>query len=46
LKWKHLRAVDLAAPDLPSLRVDDDAPRMFMKPGSYNWPDSVWPTDG
>ena len=43
LKWQRLRTVDLAAPDLPGLRAADDTPRVFMKPGSYDWPDSVWP---
>ena len=43
LKWSHLSAVDLAAVDLPGLRMVEDDPRVFIKPGSYDWPDSVWP---
>jgi len=35
--------VDLAAVDLPGLRMAEDGPRVFIKPGSYEWPDSVWP---
>lgn len=44
LQWKQLRAMELAAPDLTGLRVDAVTTLVFMKPGSYDWPDSVWPT--
>ena len=43
LQWKRLRVVDLAGADLPALCAADEAPRVFMKPGSYDWPESVWP---
>jgi len=46
LQWKHLRAVHLAALDLPGLCASEDGPRVFLKPGSYDWPDSVWPAGG
>ena len=45
LKWSRLSAVDLAAVDLPGLRMVEDDPRVFIKPGSYDWPDSVWPSE-
>ena len=41
--WMRLRVTELAAPDLPGLRVADaDGPRIFMKPGSYDWPETAW----
>ena len=43
LQWRRLRVVDLAGADLPALCAADEAPRVFMKPGSYDWPESVWP---
>ena len=43
LQWKQLQTEALAATDLPALRVAEKAPRVFIKPGSYDWPDSVWP---
>ena len=44
MKWAHLRVVESAAPNLPGLEVPNtDVPRIFMKPGSYDWPESVWP---
>jgi len=43
LQWKQLQTEALASNDLPALRAAEEAPRVFMKPGSYDWPDSVWP---
>ncbi len=43
LKWSRLSAVDLAAVDLPGLLMAGDGPRVFIKSGSYDWPNSVWP---
>ena len=43
LKWKQLQTVALAATDLPALCPTEGVPRVFIKPGSYDWPDSVWP---
>ena len=43
LQWKQLQTETLAANDLPALRAAEAAPRVFMKPGSYDWPNSVWP---
>ena len=42
LQWKQLQTEALAAADLPALRAAEKAPRVFMKPGSYDWPDSAW----
>ena len=43
LQWKQLQTEALAANDLPALRAAAKSPRVFIKPGSYDWPDSVWP---
>ena len=44
MKWAHLRVVESAAFNLPGLEVSDTGtPRVFMKPGSYDWPKTVWP---
>ena len=44
MKWAHLRVAESAAFNLPGLKVPDtDTPRIFMKPGSYDWPETVWP---
>ena len=44
MKWTHLRVVESAAFNLPGLEVPDrDSPRVFMKPGSYDWPETIWP---
>ena len=44
MKWAHLRATESAAFNLPGLEVPDTkTPRVFMKPGSYDWPETIWP---
>ena len=44
MKWAHLRVAESAAFNLPGLEVPDtDTPRVFMKPGSYDWPETIWP---
>ena len=44
MKWAHLRVGESAAFNLPGLEVPDrDSPRVFMKPGSYDWPETIWP---
>jgi len=44
MKWTHLRVAESAASNLPGLKVPDtDTPRVFMKPGSYDWPETIWP---
>ena len=44
MKWAHLCVAESAAFNLPGLEVPNtNAPRIFMKPGSYDWPESVWP---
>ncbi len=43
LQWRQLQTVALAATDLPALCPTEGVPRVFIKPGSYDWPDSVWP---
>ena len=46
MKWTHLRVTVSAAFNLPGLEIPDtDTPRVFMKPGSYDWPETIWPRD-
>ena len=44
MKWARLRVAESAAFNLPGLEMPDtDTPRVFMKPGSYDWPETIWP---
>ena len=43
--WTRLAALRLIAPGMPVYEVSGrpQAPLLFAKPGSYPWPDAVWP---
>ncbi len=44
LGWTRLRACEAVAPGIGAVRpAGADAPLLLIKPGSYAWPDGVWP---
>ena len=44
LGWTRLRAEQIADSGVGVLRpVAGNAPFLFIKPGSYGWPDTIWP---
>jgi len=44
MQWTRLAAAKLFAPGMPAFEINGspEGPLLFMKPGSYPWPDPVW----
>ena len=42
--WTRLEATEISSPGIGVLRpVGVIGPRLFVKPGSYDWPKEIWP---
>ena len=44
LGWSRLQVCQVSAPGIGALRpVNSTGPILFIKPGSYAWPEEIWP---
>ena len=45
MQWTRLAATRLVGPGMPAFAISEspEGPLLFVKPGSYPWPDPVWP---